>query len=115
MAMLAAIPFRLNPQLLNSASGGDTLIPSFSYFLATFVLLNIGLMLFNLIPLAPLDGFKVALGVLPDEWANNLARLEQYGPIILMLLLVSGSFGFNIFGQLMGPAQIGLFRLFIGR
>jgi Zn-dependent protease len=114
MAMLAAIPFRLGlGDALNFGSVGE-IVPSFSGFLRLFIQVNIGLMLFNLIPISPLDGFKVALGVLPDQWANALAGLEQVGPILLLLLVVSGRFGFNLLGFLVGPAQQGLMKLLVG-
>ena len=48
------------------------------------IYINVVLMVFNLLPVAPLDGFKVALGLLPQEAARSFARLEPYGPIILM-------------------------------
>ncbi len=112
MALVAAVPFRLGLDL--NVGGVGEIIPSVSYFLQIFISVNIGLMLFNLIPIAPLDGFKVAVGVLPDDWANSLARLEQVGPILLLLLVFSGRFGFNILGLLVGPAQQGLLRLMLG-
>ena len=55
---------------------------------------NIVLAVFNLIPIAPLDGFKVALGVLPRNAARSFARLEPYGPGILMILLLLSYFPF---------------------
>ena len=114
MAMLAAIPFRLGLGGALNFGGVGQIIPSFSDFLSIFIQVNIGLMLFNLIPISPLDGFKVALGVLPDQWANTLAGLEQAGPILLLLLVVSGRFGFNLLGFLIGPAQNGLLKLLVG-
>jgi Zn-dependent protease len=42
---------------------------------------------FNMLPLPPLDGGRVAVGLLPDALAMPLARLERYGMIILLLLL----------------------------
>ncbi|MBI5291127.1 MAG: site-2 protease family protein [Chloroflexi bacterium] len=113
MALVAAIPIKLG--LVNVISfSGNSIIPSLSYFLLIFISVNIGLMLFNLIPIAPLDGFKVALGLLPDQWADALARLEQVGPILLLLLIVGGRFGFDFLGVLIGPARDTLMRLIVG-
>ena len=74
------------------------------YFLFLFVRLNILLMLFNLIPISPLDGYQVTVGLLPYEIATVIARYQGQGPIILMLLIVAGSiFNFNLLGLLLGP------------
>ena len=59
------------------------------YVIGAVVFWNLLLAAFNLIPIAPLDGFKVALGILPRDMANSFARLERYGPGILMLLILS--------------------------
>ena len=60
------------------------------YIIGAVVFWNLLLAAFNLIPIAPLDGFKVALGILPREMAISFARLERYGPGILMMLILSG-------------------------
>lgn len=57
----------------------------------SLVFLSIGLAVFNLLPLPPLDGFAVALGILPAQLAQGLARLGQYGPGVLLLILVADS------------------------
>ena len=62
-------------------------------FFAIALLLNLVLGLFNLIPLAPLDGSKVALGLLPKNIAYRLARFEHYGPRILMGIIMLDIFG----------------------
>ncbi len=56
--------------------------------LFTIVFFNFVLFLFNLIPLAPLDGWKILLGLLPAHQARDLARYERESTLGLMLLLL---------------------------
>ena len=51
---------------------------------------NVLLMAFNLIPVPPLDGSKIAAGILPWQWAEKIRSLEQYGmmPIIIVLFVL---------------------------
>lgn len=101
-AILAAIPLRMgwvplfsNVQQIRDASGMEIL----GLFLFFIVLFNVLLGIFNLIPIHPLDGFKVVVGVAPRELARRLEMLAPYGPGILMTLLVVG-FVFPQFGVL---------------
>jgi len=55
--------------------------------------INIVLMALNLLPLPPLDGGRVAVGLLPYPWASKLAGLERYGFFILIFLLATGLLG----------------------
>lgn len=81
-------------------------------FLQILIILNVGLAVFNLLPLAPLDGFGVLVGVLPWSVARPIARLAQYGPGILLLLVFSGSFiGVNLLSIVLEPPRRALFAL----
>lgn len=112
LATLFAIPLRLgwSPPGLVTA------------FLWTMVFTNVGLALFNLIPLPPLDGFNViqgVLGTLRTRWAidlgNTLDRLAPYGPILLLALLSFGWFSsVNPLGSLLGPVRNALVALIVG-
>ncbi len=56
-------------------------------FFALTASLNIGLAVFNLLPVPPLDGSKILNSILPDRMYYNILRYEQYGFLILILLL----------------------------
>ena len=60
-------------------------------FLSPIILINLLLGVFNLIPVHPLDGFKVLAGLLPRDWYRDFVQTERYGIFILLLLLVSGA------------------------
>jgi len=93
VASLAAVPIRagiLDPGIVGfSLFRGDTGDIA-AYFLGSIIFINILLAAFNLIPVAPLDGFKVVLGLLPRDRAIQWSQLERWGPMILFGLILSG-------------------------
>lgn len=73
--------------LLRLGSLLPTILVSFLYSLIS---INVGLGVFNLIPLPPLDGSKVLAAVLPQDLYMKYMSIEQYGIIILMVVLATG-------------------------
>jgi Zn-dependent protease len=72
-------------------------------------------MLFNLLPLAPLDGEKIAAYAWPPSWAAVLERIQRFGPVILMFLFISGSFlPVDIIGEIIRPPLTNILRLMLG-
>ncbi len=64
-------------------------------------ILNVYFGVFNLIPIPPLDGSKVLMALLPGRQAYAFSRIEPYGPIILIVFLLSGA-GTTVLGRLAG-------------
>jgi Zn-dependent protease len=96
MASLVAIPLRATGVLeleLPQAVG---------IFLLLLVAFNLILFVFNLIPVPPLDGYKVLLSFLSPMTAWRLRPYEQYGFLILLVLLITGVFG-TVVRAVIGP------------
>ncbi|HQA06679.1 MAG TPA: site-2 protease family protein [Syntrophomonadaceae bacterium] len=60
--------------------------------------INLVLAVFNLVPVPPLDGSKILAGMLSDRGASVMYTLEQYGTLILLLLLITG-----VISSILGP------------
>ncbi|QYJ16015.1 hypothetical protein Rxycam_01845 [Rubrobacter xylanophilus DSM 9941] len=73
--------------------------------IAAVAFVNALLFVFNLIPIPPLDGAKVIFPFLPRSLDGFVAFMNQYGPTILLVLVVVAIFlpGFSIFGFLLAP------------
>ena len=99
MATLAAVPIRLGlvpfwHPFVASASAEQwaaiwTRTPGdlIGLFLGTVVLLNVLLGVFNMLPIPPLDGSKVLMGLLPEPLSREYRKLEPWGMGILMLII----------------------------
>ena len=120
MAILASIPFRagllsVNTAIYDAYQRGSHLLPSLPQLFFEFIIINLSLLLFNLIPLAPLDGEKVAEYLFPPAWARVLDSIRPYGPLILMGIFILGPlFNLNIVGYIIGKPLLFLLQLLTG-
>lgn len=91
-------------------AGGEVL----EFIFSRFVYINLGFMLFNLIPIPPLDGSRVLYAISPDKFRTVLMSIERYGIIIIYVLILL--FG-KVFSQLMVNGMNGIwgfFRFIVG-
>lgn len=98
LALLVSIPFRLG--LVSTPN--SILVPLLEFF----ILINLVLFFFNLIPIFPLDGEKVLTYFLPPAGQDFLAQIRPYGPILLAaLVILSYRSGLNVLELVVyGPA-----------
>jgi Zn-dependent protease len=101
-------------KVLLMTGGLDAMSPSLqepvTLFLQLLLTINISLAVFNLLPFPPLDGSKILETFLPASAQPILALMEQYGFIILMVLIYIG-----FFGAILGPIMnLVYYLLFLG-
>lgn len=75
--------------------------------LVTFIVINVLLLVFNLIPIPPLDGSGILAGLLSGRAAQQYERLMPYGFLILLVLMYS-----RVLNLIFAPVQILVLRLF---
>lgn len=83
--------------LLNLLVGAGLQSGLFLQFVVVLMQLNILLGIFNLIPIPPLDGSKILMSFLSDAYLGYYRQLEQYAPLILLILILTRALGMIIF------------------
>jgi Zn-dependent protease len=77
--------------------------------------INLALAIFNILPIAPLDGSKILYGLLPPGFGKMIFALERYGPFILIGLIIFGrATGVSVLGRLIWPFVDFFSKLFAG-
>jgi Zn-dependent protease len=112
VAMILALAFHATLFLFGDAitanQGSSLILKPLVYILLYGIQINVVLAIFNLIPIAPLDGAKILGGMLPRRQAYELEKLEPYGFLILIALLVTGAANYVI-----GPPLRFIFGLLV--
>ena len=88
LATLSSILFHLTSGPVSAGFSGTITLPI--HVMAYYsVMLNLVLMVFNLLPVLPLDGGRIAVGLLPENLAIGLQRTERWGMLIVLLFVAS--------------------------
>ncbi len=112
LAIIAAILLRSGINPWSDLAG--PVIPSFAQFLSLFIRINLVLLLFNLIPVAPLDGEKVLYYLLPPSGRGTMDQLRPYGPFLLLGLIFVGPWiGLNLLQWFIGLPADFLYSLLV--
>ena len=114
LAVAAALPVRLGLVEINLVGG--RFFPTAFQLIDAFVLLNLLLMLFNLIPLAPLDGEKVLTYFLPPSGQAFMDGIRPYGPLLLMALIfvLPRLMGIDLLGIIIVEPMRTLYSILLG-
>lgn len=97
LALLSGVVFGL---LVRFAPGVVTRSSAASVLLHLLIQVNVGLAVFNLLPLPPLDGSHVAGNLLPTRWRGAWEQFQRIGPFVLLGLLF---FGRNLLWRVLDP------------
>ena len=109
MAVIGAIVFAVLPDAAPGDIAARAVLRPLDVLILNFIQLNVLLAVFNMIPVPPLDGGNVLIGVLPHAGARIVEQLRPYGFLILYALMLTGTLSF-----LLGPVAFFILRLLLG-
>jgi Zn-dependent protease len=95
--------------------GGHTAAGLLFFMVVMSLQINLALAIFNILPIAPLDGSKILAGLLPARYEKLFHYLQRYGPFILIgLILIGQVTGVSVLGGLIWPFVDFFSKLFAG-
>lgn len=94
--LLLAVVFAVISRVVPPIAPSSFLYP-LAIMLQFMIVINVGLAVFNLIPIPPLDGSHILQGLLPYEMARSYSKIEPYGFIILLVLVFTRTVNVVIF------------------
>ena len=107
LAILFALPFQTGLTAIPSAFpvlSEPDLAVWVPWILTYVVFINVILAVFNLLPFSPLDGSQILMGVAPRRWLPYVLRLQVYGPMLLVAVVMADIFlGLGIIGRVIFP------------
>jgi len=109
MAVIGAAILAVIPSIAPGDIAGRAVMTPLVQLFLQFIFINVLLAVFNMIPVPPLDGGNVLLGVLPPAGARVIEQLRPYGFLILYALMLTG-----VLSTLLGPVAGFLFKLLVG-
>ena len=114
LALGSGLLFRFFSDVVPAAERNSTLgLMVLMVFLSLKI--NLALAVFNILPIAPLDGSKILYGILPPRYGKLIFALERYGPFILIGLIILGrTTGVSILGGLIWPFVDFFSKIFAG-
>ena len=92
--------------ILRFLLAGDA-IPQSAYIISQIVLVNLGLAIFNLVPIPPLDGSKILFSLLPSSFYRVISFFEQYSLVLILIFIV-------FFAEYLYPILAYLYQLITG-
>ena len=108
MAVIGAIVFAMLPDAGPGDIAGRAVIRPLDTLVLEFIQLNVLLAVFNMIPVPPLDGGNVLIGILPHAGSRLVEQLRPYGFLILYALMLTGTLS-----TLMMPVAFAIWRVLL--
>ncbi len=97
LAVVSSIVFHLTFAVVTGPVGIYDRIITPIYMMASYsVVFNLVLMVINLLPILPLDGGRIVVGLAPVHIARSMERMERYGMLIVLLLIASGIWSYIV-------------------
>jgi len=111
--LLFAFVLGLIFQLLMKMQPTGTSVLTFIVLMGVYI--NVILAVFNLLPVPPLDGSRILVGLVPASWTAGYEQLERFGPFILLGLILLGNFaGVPVLHYLIKPFADPITKFFLG-